>query len=694
MPLIELLNTTKLRSLGFGHDQLHGGSSSQPYVQTSIPTTKELDKPSPDFLLRGATNADPFLSTGKDLKRLGKWFLSSQGLLFIAKQNLLSRTAVATDVASTDKLLSGYLNGGVYLPTSTLAQVGISAFGLHLNKQGLNPIPSDPNAGRLQNLLDIGSQPLYGKTVYDNSLSGATYELTPIIGSSVIGKLGFNSFGKKVNNLSIFKNVGVQSVSTFNNFLLELHDKRILNGNLSDEIYSYSGGPGSILGVGNTSITFAKDAGGNIIRTNIFPEADGFANGALAYTQAEIFKYGVPYQTIDNGRVTGNNPYSDFRINLKTRLYTYNKDKSKFPYRYKGLNTNFTPGTKIENRTLIGDPGIYSTNATTQAKKRDKLNLLPSIDLSNEKDKRKAQDIRNTYDKDLVTFKIQIINNDTPNEENDVILYFRAFLDGISDAYTSEWDSIQYVGRGEKFYNYKGFDRQISLGWTVSAQSQNELQPMYERLNYLASVCAPDYSANGYMRGNLIKLTIGGYIYEQVGIIKGFSYEMKEEYPWEIGLNQQQPQLSQVIKVNGFQFIPIHSEVPRKGAQVFIHRAIPSAKINTTLGKGSETISSTPNTKPDSQTTNKNVVDPSLKIVVEDHKEVEKINEEIHSTPNSETQGSNMDRKSSNVTNPQINTNKNKKHEEVIFNSDLKLRTAKIQTLAEYVNEKLKSNIK
>ena len=92
MPLIELLNTTKLRSLGFGHDQPHGGSSPQPYVQTQIPTKKELDRPSPDFLLRGATNADPFLSTGKDLERIGKWFFQepAKGALFIAKQTLLS----------------------------------------------------------------------------------------------------------------------------------------------------------------------------------------------------------------------------------------------------------------------------------------------------------------------------------------------------------------------------------------------------------------------------------------------------------------------------------------------------------------------------------------------------------------------------------------------------------------------------
>jgi hypothetical protein len=53
-------------------------------------------------------------------------------LLFIAKQQLLSRTAVRTQT-------SGILNEGIYSPLNTLAQAGVSAFGGHLNKQGINP---------------------------------------------------------------------------------------------------------------------------------------------------------------------------------------------------------------------------------------------------------------------------------------------------------------------------------------------------------------------------------------------------------------------------------------------------------------------------------------------------------------------------------------------------------------------------
>jgi hypothetical protein len=98
---------------------------------------------------------------------------------------------------------------------------------------------------------------------------------------------------------------------------------------------------------------------------------------------------------------------------------------------------------------------------------------------------------------------------------------------------------------------------------------------MYHKLNFLASSLAPDYSANGYMRGNLATLTVGGYLHEQPGIIKSINYSVPQESPWEIGIDnigvndinngidRGVNQLPHMIKVTGFQFIPIHTFVPK-----------------------------------------------------------------------------------------------------------------------------------
>jgi hypothetical protein len=93
---------------------------------------------------------------------------------------------------------------------------------------------------------------------------------------------------------------------------------------------------------------------------------------------------------------------------------------------------------------------------------------------------------------------------------------------------------------------------------------------MYKKLNYLASQLTPDYSTSGYMRGPLVKLTVGGYLYEQPGFIQDLSYEMITDAPWEIAINEEGgtdstvKQLSQMVKVTGFTFIPIHTFVPSK----------------------------------------------------------------------------------------------------------------------------------
>jgi hypothetical protein len=135
----------------------------------------------------------------------------------------------------------------------------------------------------------------------------------------------------------------------------------------------------------------------------------------------------------------------------------------------------------------------------------------------------------------------------------------------MSDSYSADWTPFKYLGRGENFYNYQGFSRQISLSWTVAAQSKNELIPMYQKLNYLASSLTPDYSPSGYMRGNLAQLTVGGYLYEQPGIITSLTYDVPEESPWEIGISSTSSdindetvkQLPHIIRVTGFNFIPI-----------------------------------------------------------------------------------------------------------------------------------------
>jgi len=163
------------------------------------------------------------------------------------------------------------------------------------------------------------------------------------------------------------------------------------------------------------------------------------------------------------------------------------------------------------------------------SKPLDKLNAISIYESEKVKD---SEDYN-----DIIDFNIAVINNKlTDNKLKSFYIHFRAFLDSLGDNFSANWKSVNYVGRGEDFYRYNGFKRDMSLGFTLAALSRNELLPMYNKLNFLASSLAPSYSESGYMMGNLVKLTVGDYIRNQPGIINSLSVGIPQTSPWEINL--------------------------------------------------------------------------------------------------------------------------------------------------------------
>ena len=174
----------------------------------------------------------------------------------------------------------------------------------------------------------------------------------------------------------------------------------------------------------------------------------------------------------------------------------------------------------------------------------------------NSGDKRKSNPIDSGND--IIKFRITIVNPSSPSDSSNT-LNFRAYIDDFSDLYAADWGSQTYMGRGEKFYKYNSFSRDISLGFTIVADSESNLTVMYDQLNALAASIAPTYTSAGYMAGNLHRLTVGDYLYEQWGIMGGFTYEIIEDSPWDVTEGKQVPLY---IKVSGIKFTPIHNFRP------------------------------------------------------------------------------------------------------------------------------------
>lgn len=572
MPLIDY--QTSLTELKYGRDRFGErtgeNSSRQPYIKSQIPDEYLGKTGGDDFLLRGGTLVPRVI--GHDLSRMTKLLFGRgnvKGPLFIAKQNMLSLTnpfsgagvkswepPVKKDSTAVGNFFRNLastiaqavpLNQGIYSPLNTLASVAGTGLGIRFVKQGYDPtLATNPD-----NPFSFGSNPdgnlplalpTYLRTMFPNGAQpGSDDSLTRMT-------------GLLVNRTDATK-----------------ADKPLL---------TYGGGPGSDLGIGKTTIQIAK--GSQTIYAQGKAPSNFFTSGLLdatprlVFTQTEINSYADSYAASK----TGITNVPSFQ---KTLAPTGNK---RIPNTLSYIEKNYG------KRVNLGDPGkkgnlisytigkrfgpITSQNNSVQTNNRydseaivDKVNRYPLYKSANVKT---GEPLLN----DFVKFRIGVIDNDNPGLKT--YIHFRAIIDSFSDNYSSEWESTRFMGRGENFYKYKGFDRDISLSWTVVAQSKGELIPMYQKLNYLASVNAPSYSSNGYMRGNLITLTLGGWCYEQPGYMSGINLDVPTEAPWELALpdgagttttdagvstDPSVKEMPMMVKVSGFKFTPIHNFVPQ-----------------------------------------------------------------------------------------------------------------------------------
>jgi hypothetical protein len=545
--LIKSLDKTDLRSLKYGRDRFDGDSSKQPFIQVPIPggTSTLGGALAHDFILRGGPRA--ITDAGIDVLRLSKYFKTTSGVLFTAKQNLLSRTAVPAQggTPQAPKLF----NEGSYTPLSTLAQAGVVALGTHLNKQG-NPFADTGVFSTNPNLY-------FNKVVESNKAEKNTFFLsdifTPTTGDDTSGIINFGT----INNLQQGKGTTSTTLSgEFANRLTNLwYTRQYLNEDIVD-ILSYSGGPGSTLGIGKTNIKFARgNSSGQDVRTN-----QVLVNTRLFPQNTNVLDFKQTAEQTSNNTRPSSPILQDFRKKLRNQI-----NVTKAP----DYDTN-----NIESRVNIGGtttkqgPGYAAEKNLVSYTKGSGIGPIDNINFLLPYTSSSAHITPATND--LVQFRIALIDNNTPTFKT--FIHFRAFLDSMADSYNATWNPDQYLGRSENFYNYGGFTRTISLSWTVAAQSKEELIPMYKKLNLLASSLAGDYSTSGYMRGMLSQLTVGGYLYEQPGIITQLTYDIPQESPWEIGINDEGitdnsvREMPHIIRVTGFSFTPIYRKKPQFGA--------------------------------------------------------------------------------------------------------------------------------
>ena len=532
---------TDLKSLRYGSDK--------PYV------TKDINNPP-------SSNQTGMQITKRvdDLTRIGKMLIDRPGLKFLGNQALLQQVNIQDKIQkSKDKgktTVGAILQQGLAtvkqtakILGSTIAQVPVNGTGTHFVYAFRTDTYLQPAGGNQRSA--------FAQFFGAGGIEGAQYALR---GENVPGVLeNSNFYDPKTDTLADtpdspeIKSLNLSQTS--NSYLPPASDGDIDNAILATEL-------GNEDALGNLSRTYLEQQNQKLptekrvlgsIRGEKLSEASGSYRGPEGYVEEAATEYFLE---------------GNYTEELKVR----------------GTKNG---GVVKEQRVLLGDQGARNADTNYQTGKSKNRYWFKS-DNGLEVDKINAQFPSvgkvdgETEGRDLIKFRFHILTADGV----ETVLYFRAFLDAFSDNYTGQWSPVKYLGRAEDFQIYSGFQRKITLSFKIAAATRSEMEPLYQKMIWLASATAPTYASGGqFMRGTITKITVGDYIYELPGVLNSVGYTWNPDYPWEIamlepeatGEDNFEQELPMVLDCQ-IDFTPIHTFTPTTGLRNYITTSKPTEK--------------------------------------------------------------------------------------------------------------------
>ena len=545
------------KSIPYDGDIPGYGYSGQPYVQVGINPDLQFQPYGGDNLIRGGL-LNTGLAIARDEVRLAKFlgdiqigqrgpYYNIDGPLFLLKQIGLQRSNPQFEIIGTandNKPTAPRTYNREYNILDVLINAASSPFGFHFDQNGL-----------------ITGQKSYAGNYQTGEPGIAAENMTLFSGTN-----GVQDF--KANRLVTYFTT---MASNPDGYLLR----------------SQFGGSDSVYGLGKTEISRVRNTGPLNDATT-----DKILNKFFSYTQLSNFtsNYNIKFneQRLTKSIFSGSNFNSDFQD------FRANQDNSPYQaptYPYFNIENRLGTSTNVNPSYKVLDPSKGSYSFQNNTGKIDSINTIKitsaqtfynasvggrllaaesaSLFQIEAEDKNK---LSGYFARDIIKFRIEVNNNDKPGVENNEVLAFRAYIESMDDDFDAKWNEYRYMGRGEPFYIYEGYDRDISLSFIIYAHTVQEMAPLYNKLNYLMSSLTPDYSNNSLMRGNYHYLTVGDYVYRQPGVITSLRLSNFFDHNWEIAINEpddtlstdyQQYELPKYLKV-GLTFKPIHTFLPRR----------------------------------------------------------------------------------------------------------------------------------
>ena len=572
---------SNLKTLKVDKDRPGGGSSGLPYIKGGLPEDSpegeyiaNLARYSSDGTVRGGLFST--VSSTTDSIRISRFLNDSpKGLLFTSKQIGLQKSNPKIETEARGEIL----NTQVYSNSNLLAQIAVQGTGEHIPRSGFNVNNLRDDKNKYEEIVSKkATNENRLVTLYNNKILPKVPDGVPNykkhLGISDNSETLFNYVGGPGSSYGDGDTIIKRSINTPRSYLRYIDNPLGFTSGYKPSFKITSEGSPYVGGTiaskfnslniisTNTVPTISFDSyfislGSSDFREKTLPPDDKKTEKATNTKHfIEEYTYSPPTSSIrPENKYHYPEPYQFGNTMAYSKLLGSKSNSKEYKLQDFRANT-IEPSTlkrkysteNIETRLKLGDPGARPPfqrqfiNQVGDGIGQDKINLLPPY-VHSGGDPIKDHDVR-----DMIKFCIEVINNNST--ESTVPLHFRAYITDFNDNIGADWNSQKYMGRGENFYTYQGFTREVSFNLKVAAQSKQEMMPLYQKLNYLASSLMPDYNSNGFMRGNLHKLTVGEWFYRTPGVLKSMNIIIDNDYPWEIKYNE--PETKNKFKASDF----------------------------------------------------------------------------------------------------------------------------------------------
>jgi len=550
---------TDLKSLKYGHDRQGDGNSGQPYITAPIPNRLSTSSSDDGFIRGGWTLANK--ASKEDSLRIKKFFNDKpKGPLFIKRQIGLQLTNPKLETRTVNLNGFGLLGGLLTLgfnafnqllpgPTriyndgkNTLAQIPVNAFGTHFERHGLSPVQDDNTK--------------YLAVAYNNNKNGNNRLLDlkkKLIKPGISNPRSGNVILGTINAILGAVNVFNRAIGRGTNPLLPTSPLLQPQDLIIDR---YGGGPGSVYGVGLTTIR----------------RFDVTSNGFNLQPTQERVAPGVP--TVDYSKDLGvSKDY--FTANFGSDAYLTENNISN------GGRTLTTPSAVNYNTSNTVSKYLQLQKIIEEQSNNQRYNvqgILQQIKSSNNPNfkaylnGKKTMDLANRYDPNILSVVFRIIN---PFNQTEDPIIFSSYIKGFRDTFDATWNEYNYAGRSESFYTYSKGKRNIGFSLDIPCFNKEQLVEKYRALGQLASTTAGAYNESGLLGGVIIKLNVGNHIKGEYAILNNLSYEIPDETSWDIDAK-----LAMLIRAT-FSFTIIQTKLPEYKANEGFYRHINLPAVST-----------------------------------------------------------------------------------------------------------------